>query len=47
MKKVRVETRKWKTLNMDSEAILEPKWKPRGVLESGEHEESDFDLPRT
>ena len=30
---------------MDSEAILGPKWKPRGVLESGEHVKSDFDLP--
>ena len=39
--------RKSKSLKMDSEAILGPKWKPRGVLESGEHVESDFDLPRT
>ena len=32
---------------MDSETILGPKWTPRGVLESGDHVESDFDLPRT
>ena len=28
-------------------AILGPKYKPKGVLESGEHVESDFDLLRT
>ena len=40
-KKVRELTGKVKTLKMDSEAILGPKWKPRGVLESGDHVESD------
>ena len=47
LKKVSDQTGKLKTLKMDSEAILGPKKKPRGVLESGEHVESDFDLPRT
>ena len=35
---------KGESLKMDSEAILGPKWKPRGVMESGECVESDFDL---
>ena len=47
VKKVRDLTGKKKTLKMDSEAILGPKEKPRGVLESGDHVEFDFDLPRT
>ena len=45
--KVREWTGKLKTFKMDSEAILGPKWTPRGVLESGEHVESDFDWLRS